>query len=112
MAGCCWRSRREESVDVRWISSGQFVDESGDWSRGRSCARLVPRISAAQDLQQRFEIPADVRILGLELSDLAARMQHSSVVAPAESLADVGKAELRQLFGERHGHLARAGYVA
>ena len=44
-----------------------------------------------------------------ELRDLAAGMEHGSVVSTAEIAADLGQRKLRQLLGQRHRYLARPG---
>ena len=68
--------------------------------------------SATQNFEQGIEIAGNVVTGGLKRSDPAASMEHRRVVTASECLANVGQAELGELFRERHGDLTRSGDVA
>src|SRR4051812_33173312 len=65
--------------------------------------------SSQQDLLELRVVARELLVALAQLGRLAAGVQHGGVVAPPESLADLGQALLRELLRQRHRHLARAG---
>ena len=66
------------------------------------------RRSLHQHALQKLDLFGQGRVLGGERVDLAHRMQHGRVVAPAEAPADLGQRAQRQRLRKIHGDLARA----
>ncbi len=64
-------------------------------------------ILAFEGLFQHVQLLVEFGV-GLALGgDFSHGVQHGRVVSPAEQFADFGQAFLRQLFGQKHGNLAR-----
>src|SRR5574343_1038272 len=69
----------------------------------------APHGSALEGLLQHVQLLVQFGELLALARNLAHRVQHGGVVAPAEQLANLGQALLRQLLGQVHGNLARPG---
>src|ERR1700750_2744325 len=68
--------------------------------------------SSQQDLLQLRVVAREFLVALAQLRRLAAGVQDGGVVAAAEGPADLRQALLRELLGERHRDLARAGHGA
>src|SRR3954452_15320605 len=71
--------------------------------------RTVAGIAAGEALGQAPNDVGGLRVVGEPALGPAAGMDHRRVIAPAEGLADGGKAEAGEPPREVHGHLPRPG---
>src|SRR5260221_4797246 len=76
-------------------------------STASSC---VPALSSKEYLLELGVVAGELLVALAKLCRLAAGVQDRRVVAPAERLADLRQALLRELLGKRHRDLAQAGH--
>ena len=58
-------------------------------------------VSALECLFQHMQLLVQLAVLAAVAADLAHRVQHGGVIAPAKQLADLGQALLRQLLDRK-----------
>src|SRR3990167_7327288 len=108
-----WPERRGSVITTSGLVSGLWMTAGLFESCPQGCAltgwRGVMAGSAFQRLFQHVQLLVQFAVFLPVAADLAHRMQHRGVVAPAEQLADLGQALLRHLLGQVHRDLARLG---
>src|ERR1043165_5041626 len=95
-----------------WFRNGNLWTKrpSGQGAETIHSLYMDSSCSSQQDLLQLRVIARELLIRLAQLLGLAAGVEHGGVGAASERLADLRKALLGELLGERHRDLARPGH--